>query len=164
MFLFDGTKIFITNAYKKKSNKMPKGTTFKNDVLLLFLENANIATLGDATGVRGSTTPGDIFIGLHTADPNAGDQQTSEATYTGYARKSIARTAGAWTTAAGASENTAAITFAQCTAGSDTITHFSMGVASSGASLLLYSGTCSLSVSSGITPEFAVGALDLTEA
>lgn len=143
---------------------MPKGTTFKNDVLLLFLENADILTIGNAGGILQSTVDGNLYIGLHTADPNSGTQATSEATYTGYARKAIARTAGAWTTAAGASENTAAITFDPCTGGSNTITHFSVGAESSGATLLLYSGTCSLSVSDGITPEFAAGALDLTEA
>ena len=143
---------------------MPKGTTFKNDVLLLFLENADILTIGNAGGILQSTVDGNLYIGLHTADPNSGTQATSEATYTGYARKAIARTAGAWTTATGASENTAAITFDPCTGGSNTITHFSVGAESSGATLLLYSGTCSLSVSDGITPEFAAGALDLTEA
>lgn len=141
-----------------------KGTTFKNDVLLLFLENADILTVGDAGGLRGSVGAGNLYIALHTADPSAGDQTTSEATYTGYGRASIARTAGAWTTASGASENTSAITFAPCTAGSDTITHFSIGVAASGASKILYSGTCSLNVSAGITPNIAAGALDLTEA
>ena len=140
-----------------------KGDTFKNDVLLLFLENANIATVGDGTGLRGSSSAGSLYIALHTADPTAGDQQTSEASYTGYARASIARTAGAWTTASGASSNTSAITFAACTGGSATCTYASIGVASSGASKILYVGTISLSVSSGVTPKIEIGDLDLTE-
>ena len=142
---------------------MAKGNTFSTEVLLHFLDNANIANLGDGTGVRGSSVAGSIYVALHTADPIAGDQQTSEANYTGYARKAVARTAGAWTTAAGASENTAVLTFDPCTGGSNTITHFSLGVAVSGASLLLYTGTISLAVTSGVTPEFAAGAIDLTE-
>lgn len=143
---------------------MAKGTTFKNDILLLILENADIATLGDATGVVGSTVAGSVYIALHTADPNAGTQSTSEATYTGYARVAVARTSGAWTTSAGATENTALVQFAECTAGSDTITHFSVGVASTGTGLILYSGTCSLSVIVGTIPQIAAGDLDITEA
>jgi len=142
-----------------------KGDTFKNDVLLLFLENANIATVGDATGLRGSSTAGSVYISLHTADPSSGTQTTSEASYTGYARVAVARTAGAWTTASGATENTSDITFAACTGGSATVTHVGIGVASgAGAGLLLYVGTASLSVSSGITPKIAAGNLDISEA
>lgn len=142
-----------------------KGATFKNDLLLLILENANIATVGDATGLRGSSTAGSVYISLHTADPSAGTQTTNEATYTGYARVAVTRTAGAWTTASGATENTSDITFAECTGGSDTITHAAVGVASgAGAGLILYVGTVSLAVSSGITPKIAAGNLDITEA
>lgn len=141
-----------------------KGTTFKNDVLLHFLENADILTIGNAGGLLQSTVDGSVYVALHTADPSAGTQATSEATYTSYARVAVARTAGAWTTAAGATENTATITFPAATGGSDTITHFSVGAESAGATLLMYWGTCSLAVSSGITPTFAAGALDITEA
>jgi len=142
-----------------------KGTTFKNDLLLLLLENANIATIGDATGLRGSSTAGSVYIYLHTADPSSGTQTTSEASYTGYARVAVARTAGAWTTASGATENTSDINFAECTAGSATITHVAIGVASgSGAGLIIYVGTASLAISSGITPKIAAGNLDISEA
>lgn len=146
---------------------MSKGNTFENDLLLLILENADCALIGDATGLRGSSTAGSLYIALHTADPGeAGTQTTNEIAYTGYARVAVARTAGAWTTASGASENTAAITFGACTAGSGTATHFSVGTDSSGAGKLLYSGVLGapgLAISAGITPEFAAGALDLSE-
>jgi len=145
---------------------MGKSDTWENGLLLLLLENEAFTGVGDAGGLLPSAAPGSLYISLHTADPGeAGDQTTSEATYTGYARKAVARTAGAWTTAAGASENTAAVTFAPCTAGSNTITFFGIGTASSGAGKLLYSGalTASLAVSAGITPEFAAGNLDLSE-
>ena len=48
----------------------------------------------------------------------------------------------------------AAITFPEATGGTNTITHFGIGTASSGAGVLLYSGTVtpSLSVSTGVTP------------
>ena len=34
---------------------MSKGNTFENDLLLLLFNNTNIANLGDATGLRGSS-------------------------------------------------------------------------------------------------------------
>ncbi len=147
---------------------MSASNTFESDVLLLILNNTNIANLGDATGVRGSTTAGSVFIALHTADPGeAGNQTTSEATYTGYARMAVARSSGGWTisgTAPTQAANAATITFGACTAGSSTCTHFSSGRDTSGTGEILLSGalTASLAVSAGITPSFAIGALTAT--
>ena len=148
---------------------MSKSNAFESDFLKLIFNNTNIANVGDATGVRGSTTAGSLYIALHTADPGeAGDQTTSEATYTGYARVAVARSTGGWTvsgTAPTQAANAALVTFPACTGGSNTITHFSVGLVSSAASEILYSGalTASLAVSNGITPEFAIGALVCTE-
>jgi hypothetical protein len=147
---------------------MSASNTFEAAVLNLLLNNTNIANLGDATGVRGSATAGSAFVALHTADPGeAGDQTTSEATYTGYARVAVSRSGSAWTisgTAPTTAANAAAVNFASCTAGSNTITHFSVGFATSGASTIIVSGalTSSLAVSAGITPSFAIGALTAT--
>lgn len=143
---------------------MSASNTFENALLNLILQNANIANIGDATGLRGSTAAGSLYIGLHTADPGeAGTQATSEATYTGYARVAVARTAGGFTITDNAFSNTAAITFPTCTAGSNTLTNFSIGTSSTGAGTLLLKGAfvspSSLSVSAGITPQFAAGAL-----
>ena len=38
-----------------------------------------------------------LYMGLHTADPSAGTQSTSEAVYTGYARAAVARSAAGFT-------------------------------------------------------------------
>jgi len=61
--------------------------------------------------------------------------------------------------------NAAAITFPQCTGGSNTITHFAVGTASSGAGKILYKGalTAQLAVSNLIIPEFAASTLTITE-
>jgi len=143
---------------------MSKSNSWENGLLLLLLNNTDFATVGDATGLQGSTTAGSLYVGLHTADPGeAGNQSTSEADYTGYARVAVARSGAGWTVSGNAASNAAAITFGACTGGTNTITHFSVGTAASGTGVLLYSGTCSLSVSTGITPEFATGELDITE-
>lgn len=145
---------------------MSKSNVLENDFLLLLLNNTDIALVGDATGLRGSTAVGSLYVSLHTADPGeAGTQATSEATFTSYARVAVARTSGGWTVASGAASNTAAVTFPACTGGSNTVTHFGVGASSSGAGKLLYSGalSASLAVSNGITVSFAAGELDLSE-
>lgn len=144
---------------------MSLSNAFETQLLQLIFENANAANVGDGTGLRGSSTAGVFYIGLHTADPGeAGSQTTSEATYTGYARVSVARSTAGWTVSGNSVSNDAAITFGACTAGSNTITHFSIGTDASAAGNLLMSGAlgASLAVSSGITPSFAAGALTVT--
>lgn len=138
----------------------------ESDLALLLFNNTTWAGVGDTTGIVGSGAAGSFFISLHTADPGeTGNQTTSEATYTGYARVAVARTSAGWTVSGTTTvTNTAAINFAACTAGSNTITHFAVGKASTGTGEIVCSGalTSSLAVSSGITPSFAIGALTIT--
>lgn len=144
---------------------MSATNVFEDGLLSLIFENANYANVGDATGLRGSTTAGVFYISLHEADPGeTGDQTTNEGNYTSYARVSVARSTAGWTVAAGVADNDAAITFPACTGGSDTETHFGIGSDASGAGNRFMNGalTASLAVSSGITPSFAIGALDVT--
>ena len=72
---------------------------FLQNVLKLYFQNLDHANVGDAAGVQNSGTEGSIYISLHTANPAGGNQATSEATYTGYARQAIARNSGAFTVA-----------------------------------------------------------------
>jgi len=145
---------------------MSKGNTFESDLLSLILNNVNCALVGDATGLRGSTAAGSLYVSLHTADVGeAGSQTTSEATYTSYARVAIARSGASWTVTTGTATNAAAVTFPAATGGTNTITHFAVGTAISGAGKVLYKGTLSSSlvVSNGITPAFAIGQLSISE-
>jgi hypothetical protein len=147
---------------------MSLGNTAESDLLKLLFQNTNWANLGDATGVRGSSTAGSLFISLHTANPGqTGTQTTSEAAYTSYARVAVARSSGGWTITGSnptTAENAAAITFPQCTGGSETETYFAVGRDTSGAGEILYYGalTSSLAVSNNITPSFAINALTCT--
>lgn len=141
----------------------------ESDLLKLVFQNVNFANVGDTTGLRGSTTAGSFYVALHTADPGeAGDQTTSEATFTSYARVAVARSSGAWTvtgTAPTQVANAATITFPTCTGGSNTITFFSIGTTVSGASEIIVSGalTSSVAVSTGNPiASFAIGALAVT--
>lgn len=134
-------------------------------LLNLIFNNTNWANIGDATGLRGSSTAGVFYISLHTADPGeTGTQTTSETSYTGYARISVARTSAGYTISGNTVSNAGAITFGACTVGTPTITHFGIGTDVSGTGNLLESGalTASLAVSPGITPSFAIGQLTTT--
>ncbi len=136
----------------------------ETDLLELLFTNLDWPNIGDAGGLQNSVTAGSFYVSLHTANPDeAGNQTTSEANYTGYARVAVARSAVGWTISGGNCSNAAAVAFAQCTAGSNTITYFGLGTDASGAGNLLASGalTASLAVSAGITPSFAIGELDV---
>ena len=142
---------------------MSATNVFENGLLSLIFENANYATVGDATGLRGSTVPGVFYISLHTADPGeTGVQNTTESAYTNYARVSVARSTAGWSVAAGVADNDAAITFPQCGVTGSTITHFGIGSDTSGVGNLYLKGASALIVSQNITPQFAIGALDIT--
>lgn len=131
---------------------MSKSNAFENSLLKLIFNATAIANLADNAASSPLTN---LYVSLHTADPGeAGDQSTSEATYTGYARVAVARTTGGWTVTNNSVSPVANIDFANCTGGTNTITYFGVGTASSGAGVLYYSGTVtpSISVSSGVTP------------
>lgn len=137
---------------------MSKSNTHENDYLLLVFNNTNMALVGDATGLRGSTTAGSLYVSLHTADPGeAGDQTTSEIAYTSYARQAVARTSGGWTVAGNSVSPASAITFATGTGGSGTATYFGVGTASTGTGKLLYSGPVSPSIvcGNGVQPSLS---------
>jgi hypothetical protein len=106
-----------------------------------------------------------FYISLHTADPTeTGTQTSSEAAYTSYARVSVARSTAGWTVTSGVADNDAAINFPACTGSSATCTYFGIGSDVSGTGNLFLKGalSASLSVTTGITPSFAAGALDVS--
>lgn len=145
---------------------MSKTNAHETDYLELIFNNTAIAGIGDAPGILGSASDGSLYVSLHTADPTEGGNQTSsEANYTSYARAAVARTVGGWTVAGDTVSNAAIVQWPQATGGSETETHFGVGTDSAGAGNLLASGalTSSLSVSNGIQPEAAIGALTWTE-
>jgi hypothetical protein len=136
------------------------------------LETALLQLVFNATTFNGiaendTTSPNtDLYVSLHTADPGeAGTQATNEAAYTSYARVAVARSGSGWTVSGNAVTNAALVQFPQCTGGSETITHVGVGLGASSTTTLLYKGalSASLAVSSGIQPQFAIGALSIAE-
>ena len=134
---------------------MSKSNTTENDVLKMILQGT------DPSWRVGANQ----YLALYTADPGeAGTAVTSEATYTSYARVTVAK-ATAWTDGGSSFSNTALVQFPKCTGGTNDITHFGVVTTSAGAGQLLYSGALSstLSVSNNIQPQFDAGDLVVTE-
>lgn len=145
---------------------MSKSNAWETALLNLVFNNTDAANIGDATGLRGSSSAGSVYVSLHTADPGeAGNQTTNECAYGSYARVAVARSGAGWTVSGNAVTNAALIQFPQCSSGSETATHFGIGTASTSTGVLLYKGalSASLAISSGIQPQFGATTLSGTE-
>lgn len=139
---------------------MSKSNAWETGILSLLFTNDNFANVGDATGLRGSSTAGSLYFSLHTADPGeGGDQTTNEIAYTSYARVAVARSAAGWTVTADAVAVDANVTFPAGTGGSGTATHWGLGTASSSTGVLLYKGTITPNIvcGNGVTPTLTAG-------
>ncbi len=134
---------------------MSKSNSWETTLLQHLFQNANVANIGDATGLRGSTTAGNLYFSLHTADPTEpGNQSTNEVAYGAYARIAVVRSAGGFTVTGNIVSPAANVVFPQCTSGTATITHFGIGTDPSGTGTLLYSGTVSpnIAIAVGVQP------------
>jgi len=144
---------------------MPKSTPTCNSIINLMYSATAWATVADNAA---STPLANTYVALHTGNLTAAtnSQAENETAYTNYARKAVARSTGWDAAASGATANDATISFPQCGVTGATLTHVSTGVAVSGATAVWHYGALnsSLAVSSGITPQFAAGALTITEA
>ena len=85
-----------------------------------------------------------LYVSLHTSAPlNGGSQNTNETVYTNYARVGVTRSTAGFTTTLGSGTtfssvtNAAGINFPTCGATGATLTHWGVGLASSGAGTLL---------------------------
>lgn len=138
---------------------MSASNAAETHILALIFTNTTWPGIGDATGIVGSATAGSLFPGLHTADPGeTGDQTTNELSYTGYSRPPVARSGAGWTVAGNAVSPAATISYNISTGGTGgTVTHWSVGKASSGTGEIVVSGPVSpnIPVSSGVTPQLA---------
>ncbi len=143
---------------------MPKSTTTCNSIINLMYRATAWANVADNAAASPLTN---TYVGLHTADLTAAtnSQAEDETAYTDYARQAVARSTGWDAASGGATANAATISFPQCGASGATLTQVSVGVGSSGATAVWHYGALnsSLAVSSGITPQFAAGALTITE-
>ena len=138
---------------------MAKSAVTLNAVLQLLFQNANFAGVGDATGLRGSTSAGSLFVGLHIADPKTGG---AEVNYAEYIRVPVARSAAGWTVNGLEVSNTAKVTFPKRDTDGPVqrAEYFSIYSAATGG-VLIGSEVLgqALDIGLGVTPEFDVGQL-----
>ena len=137
--------------------------TIQTGLLQLVFNAVGIASIASSAASSPSTA---LWVALHTADPTAaGNQASSETTYTSYARVATLRStaSGGWVVSGNSpatANPTAAISFATCTASSTTVvTNFSVGLSSSGNGTLLYSGpvTQNITITTNVTPSLTTG-------
>ena len=145
---------------------MAAGKGNNNSILLLeSIFQASFGQIANLLANAGSPLT-NVYVSLHTANPGAtGDQTTSEAAYTSYARVAVVRSAVGWTLASETISNAAIISFPAATGGNETETYAGVGTVLSGAGTLLWFGalTTGLAVSVGITPQIAIGGITVTE-
>jgi len=143
---------------------MPKSTATCNSIVNLMYRAAAWANVADNAASSPLTN---TYVALHTADLTAAtnSQAENETAYTNYARQAVARSTGWDAASGGATQNAATISFPQCGVTGATLTHVSTGTTVSGATPVWHYGALNspLAVSSGITPQFAAGALTVTE-
>ena len=138
---------------------MSTAATSANAIQNLIYRAVNWALVADNT----ATTPATVVdIALHVGAPSTSAQTTNEATYTSYARVTVARSAAGWSAAsAGALSNLALIQFPESTGGSNVIDYVSVGINGT----IIHYGALSASrtITSGIQPQFAIAALVSTQ-
>jgi len=106
----------------------------------------------------------DLYLALHTADPGeAGSAVTSEAAYGSYARVAVTR-ATDFTVSGNSVSNANLEQFPQCSSGSESITYASIVTSASGAGTIIARAalSSSITVSTGVQPQFASNALTFT--
>jgi hypothetical protein len=131
-----------------------KSNVWETAILELLFNATSYAGIAQDSSGGGNAN---LYVALHTAEPGdaaSSGMGTSEATYTSYARVATERTSTGWTISGSSAHPSTNITFPQATGGTDTITHFSVGLSTNSTADILYYGTVTpnISVSNGVTP------------
>lgn len=127
-----------------------------NSILLLLLQASAIANIADNAASSPTTNN---YLSLHIATPAAGNQSTSEATYTSYARQALIRSTSTpgFTIASNVATLAASTSFPASTGTpSETETFAGVGKSVSGANPLWFYGALSPTIAvtaAGVTPQ-----------
>lgn len=130
---------------------MSMSNTAENKVLKALLQGTDIDFRGSAN----------LYLALFTADPTESGVFTNEATFTGYARVAVPKASG-WSDGGSTFTNASLIQFPQCTAGTNTISHFALCTLSTAGEIVVSGAlNANLNISSGIQAQFAIGSLSV---
>lgn len=137
--------------------------SFESEVLRHILLNEAISNVGDAAGLPASVAAGNVYICLLTQDPGEPGDIVNEAAYGGYARVAVPRGVTGWGEANGTAQNVAAVTFPECTGGSEDITHFGICKTAAGDDMIFHGELPSpFAISQGMQPQYDIGQLALS--
>jgi hypothetical protein len=132
------------------------GSTFANDFLNLILQAVAITHVA----INDTSSPiTNVYLSLHTASPASGNQSTSEAAYTSYARVAEVRSTSSpgFTISSNVATLAANANFPTSTGTpNETETYLGVGQSSSGATLLFFYGALSPTIAvtaAGVTPQ-----------
>ena len=121
-----------------------------------YLENK---LLDHSLGTASFTSPGTVYVGLHTGSPLDDNSGANEVSGGSYVRKSAAFASAA----AGSASTNATITFDAATANWGTITHISLYDASTAGNLLFHGAvTTSKTIETGDTFQISTGNLTIS--
>lgn len=103
------------------------------------------------------------YVGLSTADPTDDASGLAEPSGNGYTR--VTTSGSDWDAASGgATANATALTFPEASGAWGTVTHFFLADAAAAGNMLCHGALdASRVITSGITPRFAIGELDITQ-
>lgn len=125
-----------------------KGNSYITSLQQLIFQGTTFANVA----INATSSPGTSwYLGLHTADPGAaGNQTTNEAAYTGYARQAVARDNTGFTVSGQTVVLASQVNFpAAAITDTDVLTFWSLGKSSSGAGLIFYSGPIGVNLGTG---------------
>lgn len=132
---------------------MSKSNDYENALLQLAFNGTPIPGLADNAAASPATS---LYIALHSADPGEdGKQNTSEITYTGYARAPVTRNPAGWVVTGSVVSPANSVEFGEMTGGTaGTATHMTIGTQSTGAGMVLYRGpiTPEIPYAEGVAP------------
>ena len=142
---------------------MAKSNLQETGYLKLVYQNIALANIGNAGGLQPSSVDGSLYMSLYTTAPTDDDTGT-EATYTGYARIGVVRSAVGFTVSNAVVSNAAIVTFPLNTGTTQTITHIAVRTALTGGDLVHHGQLLApLIVENGNIPKFEIGDYSLTE-
>lgn len=127
---------------------------FIQGVLDLIYRNVALPNIGDTTGLRATSVPGNLYVALWT--------DSAEADYTGYTRMAVSRL-NEFSRSGNVISNANQITFPKATAGTNTITKAAIyDAATNGNQLHLQTLPTEMIVSTNVTPYIEAGQLTIT--
>jgi hypothetical protein len=136
---------------------MDKSDIFRNYILKLIFHGTPIPNIADNAALSPLTK---YYVALHTSDPaSAGDESTSECAYAGYQRIPILRDESGWAIGGNVVSPMEDIVFPIAASGSEIARYGTIGVAPSGAGMVLYRGELDppIIIATGVPPVIVAG-------